>query len=285
MIKIKNNIGGQNLKFTTTKFHGGEINLKFENDLSQMGITSVTIQCQLRGGDDIMELLMATNALNQFEINNINLFIPYICYGRQDRVCNIGEALSIRVFTDLINTQGYKRITVFDPHSDVQTALLNAKVRDSYDFVSEAYHKIPNTEIDGVTSPPIIMSPDGGALKKVGKLAKRLNKPFIAASKERNVDGGEMDQDAIIVNGDVKGRNVVVVDDICGGGQTFINLGKKLKEMGAEKLFLIISHAEGEYGLKRVLGTYEHIYTTNSMGELPQIDGVSVYDLFENKEG
>jgi ribose-phosphate pyrophosphokinase len=274
----------QNLKFDVKIFHGGEVNFRFENDLQQRGITDVTIQTQIRSSDDIMALLNATAALREFEVENISLEMYYCPYGRQDRVCNVGEALSIRVFTDLINTQGYKRITVFDPHSEVQTALLHAKVRDSYDFVSEAYHKIPSTEIDGVKQPPIIMSPDGGALKKVGKLAKRLNKPFIAASKDRNVDGGELDQDATVVNGDVKGRNVVVVDDICSGGATFIGLGEKLKELGAEKLYLIVSHAEGEYGLKRVLGTYEHIYTTNSMGELPQIDGVSVYDLFESKE-
>ena len=274
----------QNLKFDIKIFHGGEINFRFENDLAQRGINDVTIQTQIRSSDDIMALLNATAALREFEVEKISLEMYYCPYGRQDRVCNIGEALSIKVFTDLIKSQGYKRITVFDPHSDVQTALLNAKVRDSFDFVSEAYHKIPYTEIDGVKLAPIIISPDGGALKKVGKLAKRLNKPFISASKYRDVDGGELDQDAIIVNGSVEGRNCVIVDDICSGGATFINLGEKLKEMGAEKLYLIVSHAEGEYGLNNVLKTYEHIYTTNSMGELPQIDGVSVYDLFEIKE-
>ena len=274
----------QNLKFEVKVFHGGEVNFRFENDLKQRGITEVTIQTQIRSSDDIMALLNATAALREFEVEKISLEMYYCPYGRQDRVCNVGEALSIRVFTDLINTQGYNKITVFDPHSDVQTALLNAKVRDSFDFVSEAYHQIPYTEVDGSKLPPIIISPDGGALKKVGKLAQRLNKPFISASKERNVDGGELDKDAIGVYGDVSGRNCVIIDDICSGGATFIGLGEKLKEMGAEKLYLIISHAEGEYGMKNVLDLYEAVYTTNSMGELPHIDGLNVYDLFEDKD-
>ena len=76
---------------------------------------------------------------------------------------------------------------------------------------------------------------------------------------------------------------VQVIDDILSGGATAIGIAEKLKYVYANKLYLIISHVESEYGLKRVLEHYDHVYVTNSMGELPHIDGVSVYDLFEDK--
>jgi ribose-phosphate pyrophosphokinase len=273
----------QNLKYNLSIFHGGEVNFRFENDLKQRGITEATIQTQLRSSDDIMALLMATAALREFGVIDISLEMYYCPYGRQDRVCNTGEALSIKVFTDLINTQGYKTITVFDPHSDVQTALLNAKVKDNYEFISEAYHQIPYTETeDEGKSAPIVIAPDAGASKKISKIAEKLNKPFIQATKSRDLESRELTN--VEVYGDVEGKNCVIIDDICSGGGTFINLGKKLKELGANNLYLIVSHMEGEYGLQKVLGSFEHVYTTNSMGELPQLDGVTVYDLFENKE-
>lgn len=272
-----------NLKFTQSVFHGGEVNFKFENDLSQRGITEATIQVQIRNSDDVMALLMATAALRDFGVTDISLEMPYVPYGRQDRVCNVGEALSIKVFTDLINTQNYKEITIFDPHSDVQTALLNAKVRDSYDFVHEAYHKIPNTDIDGTMLPPIVIAPDAGASKKVSKLAERLNKEFVQAVKTRDPETRELS--GVEVYGDVEGRNCVIIDDICSGGGTFIGLGKKLKELGAKNLYLIVSHAEGEWGINRVAETFEMIYTTNSMGNGLINSRVDVYDLFEIKEG
>jgi ribose-phosphate pyrophosphokinase len=84
------------------------------------------------------------------------------------------------------------------------------------------------------------------------------------------------------VYGDVRGKNCVIIDDICSGGGTFINLAKKLEDMGANELYLIVSHAEGEYGMKNVLEYYDKVFTTNSMGELPQMEGVVVYDLFNN---
>jgi ribose-phosphate pyrophosphokinase len=281
MMKIISN--QQNLKFNVTTFHGGEVNFRFENDLSKRGITDVTIQTQIRNSDDIMSLLMATDALRQSGVTNISLDMAYVPYGRQDRICNVGEALSIKVFTDLINTQGYKTITIFDPHSDVQTALLNAKVRDNFDFINEVYHQIPHSvHENGTKLPPIIIAPDAGASKKVSKLAERLNKDFLQAGKHRHVETREIT--GVKIYGDVTGRNCVVVDDICSGGATFIGLAEELKREYAANLYLIVSHAEGEYGLKRVLEHYDHVYTTNSMGELPQISGVTVYDLYENKD-
>jgi ribose-phosphate pyrophosphokinase len=281
MIKIISN--QQNLKFDVSVFHGGEVNFRFENDLSQRGVNEVTIQAQIRSSEDLITLLMATDALRQFGVETIHLFMPYCPYGRQDRICNTGEALSIKVFTDLIHTQGYKTITIFDPHSDVQTALLNAKVRDNYDFIEKAYHQIPLTEKEGEgKSFPIIVAPDAGASKKISKIAEKLNKPFIQATKSRDLDSRELTN--VEVYGDVNGKNCVIIDDICSGGGTFINLGQKLKEMGANNLYLIVSHMEGEYGLQRILGSFDHVFTTNSMGELPQLDGVSVYDLFEAKD-
>jgi ribose-phosphate pyrophosphokinase len=111
MIKIISN--QQNLKFNVSVFHGGEVNFRFENDLGQRGIKEVTIQAQIRSSEDVMTLLMATDALRQFGVEDIHLDMPYVPYGRQDRICNVGEALSIKVFTDSTSISYHKHITKY----------------------------------------------------------------------------------------------------------------------------------------------------------------------------
>lgn len=280
MLKIVSN--QQNLKYTVDIFHGGEVNFRFENDLTQRGIKDVTIQAQLRSSDDVMTLIMATDALRQFGVEDIHLEMPYVPYGRQDRICNTGEAHSLRVFARLIESQDYKTITIFDPHSDVQSGLLNAKIKDNFDFLSDAYHKIPHSTIEGTTMFPMLIAPDAGATKRVAKIADRLNRDFAQALKHRHPETREVT--GINIYGNVSGRNCVVVDDILSGGATAIGIAEALKREGANSLYLVISHVEGEYGLRRVLEHYENVFVTNSMGELPQIEGVDVYDLFKTND-
>jgi ribose-phosphate pyrophosphokinase len=105
-------------------FPGGEVHVTVDN--ITIGTERIQIHADLFSSDDIMELMMVTNAIKvQWPGYQIELVMPYIPYARQDRVGLQGEALSIKVFADFINSQNYVSVEVWDAHSDVALALID----------------------------------------------------------------------------------------------------------------------------------------------------------------
>lgn len=246
------------IPYSRFTFPGGEVQVKLEKSLEIY--RQVNIRADLRNAQDIMALLMLTDAIRQSSPGMpISLVMPYIPYSRQDRVCDSGEALAIKVFAGLINSQNYTSVLVWDSHSDVAVALLDrcrnvepsALVRD----------------VPVVTE--ILVSPDAGANKKIFKLAKAYGDTFkqvIRADKVRDVKTGAI-TDTIVYCDDLRGQNVLIVDDICDGGRTFIELAAKLKEKNAGKIYLYVTHGIFSKGLEVFHGLIDQIYTPNSFIE------------------
>jgi ribose-phosphate pyrophosphokinase len=109
-----------------------------------------------------------------------------------------------------------------------------------------------------------LISPDAGASKKTVKIAEYFNgePEVIQAQKLRNLKTGEIVKTEIL--GDVKGKKVLIADDICDGGRTFIELAKVLKNQGAIEVSLFITHGIFSKGLEVFEGLIDTIYTTDS---------------------
>ena len=104
-------------------FPGGEVGVKLSS--SVRGLKTLTIKAWLKNSEDVMALLMTVDAMRrQNSLVDINLILAYVPYARQDRVCNDGEALSISVFAQLINSCDFRVVIITDPHSDVTPALI-----------------------------------------------------------------------------------------------------------------------------------------------------------------
>lgn len=220
--------------FTQFSFGAGENHVR----LTSTPARRVQLLFRYQGDESLMQLLLLTDALKRAGTEQIDLWIPYFPGARQDRLCNPGEPLSVKVYADLINAQHYASVTVFDPHSDVCPALLHrVKVVKNHAFVAEVLASLPGK----IT----LISPDAGANKKVFELSAYLGAlPVVRADKIRDVRDGKIIATEVFSD-NLQGAHCVIVDDICAGGRTFIELAKKLKEKGAEKIFLIVSHYEG----------------------------------------
>ncbi len=117
----------------TMTFTGGEIHLSIANLFFE---GPAKIDARIKNSDDVMRLLLVTDALRANGCKKISLNLPYVPYARQDRRCNPGEAHSLKVFASLINAQHYRSVTVFDPHSDVVEALINnVVVKNNHNFI------------------------------------------------------------------------------------------------------------------------------------------------------
>jgi ribose-phosphate pyrophosphokinase len=267
---IKTPTSSSVLKYNNFKFPGGENHIVINDELRT---NKVTVISSMKNSDDVMSLLLATDALKRMNSDvKINLFLPYFPYARQDRVMNKGEPLSINVMTKLINSLKCDKVTIYDPHSDVTSALLNnVTVVNNHKFVARAINEImtPISSDDFYIHSDAfcIVSPDAGAQKKIYDVCKYLDyvkdSGIILGSKNRNVKTGKITSTDFV--GDVKGKFCIIIDDIIDGGATFIELSKILKQRGASKVFLVVSHGIFSKGLEPLKSVIDGIYTTDSI--------------------
>lgn len=231
------------IPYTLSNFPSGESYIKI-NPEDVKSETTATIFFRYQGDASLMHLLHATDALKRLGVLLIDLIIPYFPGARGDRVEDeqLGEALSAKVYASLINDQGYRKVTIFDPHSNVVSALLDrVRVVSNKEFVHDVLEHLQNKE------KLILVAPDAGSSKKVKKIAEAEGLPMVQAGKARNLQTGRLVPHSCEIT--TEGVNLankwaVLVDDICSRGGTFTAIAKKLKALGVERVYLVTSHYE-----------------------------------------
>ena len=244
------------------KFPGGEVGVDINTGQltadyrEAFEVGTINLTARLRNSDDVMALLMTTDALRRvFCDADINLYVPYFPYARQDRVCNLGEALSVRVMAQLINSQNYGTVTIVDPHSAVTVALIDrVHVFDQY----EVFHDI-KTDWSEWT----IVAPDQGAVKKCEDFAKRVGaKAVVGFNKTRELSTGKITGMVPLFEPDPDAA-YLVLDDICDGGRTFIELVSHMSYVGT--LELAVTHGIFSKGVGVVADHFDMVHTSNSL--------------------
>lgn len=253
IVKARTSKGNVPVDVKTLTFPGGELHVTAEVVALHSDVEQIDMVAHLASAHDIMELLLTTDAVRRQVSAPIHLFMPYVPYGRQDRVANDGEALSIKVFADLINAQRYEQVVITDPHSDVTPALLERV------HVLSPIHRIaqiPN--VDQMT----LVSPDAGARKRVHAVAKRLHLDVLHADKVRNTKTGVITGTTIDLANIGECEPLLIVDDLCDGGFTFIELAKAIRSEGhIGDLRLYVTHGIFSKSVEPLLDHYRHIYT------------------------
>lgn len=229
-------IGGS---YETSIFPGGEVHVRIT-------YPSNTVEADIRSSADVMLLLLMCDALKRMGMPVVNLMIPYFPYARQDRVCNNGESFSLKVMADLINFLGAKSVLIYDPHSDVTPALIN-------NCTVVPQHKIVEPEIlEGKT----LICPDAGAEKKILK----FKRPYVMCTKKRDPVTGEILSTEIYSLGSLEGHNTIIIDDICDGGRTFIEIAKALRMLGVASVELYVTHGIFSKGFDVFKGLIDKVY-------------------------
>lgn len=250
-------------------FAGGEPHIKISNNLD--AAAPVTITQRINSFNDLGMICITVDALRRMGVKEINLFIPYFPAARQDRVMIPGEPLSVKVYADIINAMTLASVTVFDPHSEVTPALLN-------NCVAVSNHEFIKQVIANIGTDVKLISPDGGALKKIYKVSEFLRgAEVVECSKSRDVKTGKLSGFKVYAE-DLKGADCLIADDICDGGGTFIGLAEALKAKNAGKLYLAISHGIFSKGFDDLAKYFEQIFTTDSIKEVDH-DGVTQIKL------
>lgn len=236
----------------------------------------VNISWHYQSMDELFTVISVVNHFYNLGVA-VNLNLPYIPNARMDRTKNVSEVFTLKWFADIINQLPINRLGVFDPHSYVSEALFNRCVVITPEkIISEVINaKIPesfNIEIDSY------FFPDEGAMKRYSSILNE--RPFTFGVKKRDWATGQIL--SLDVSGNlnhIAGKNILIVDDICSAGGTFYFSAKRLKELGANHIFLYVSHCENTLVLPKkdeksgetvspiakYDGLIDRVYTTNSI--------------------
>jgi ribose-phosphate pyrophosphokinase len=261
-----------------SSFPGGEqhVNIK-DLDLSR-GEEPIYITAYLKSSNNIMQLLLLTDAIRRVSDAPIILVLPYLPYARQDRICNYGEALSIDVMANLINSIGARRVQLYDPHSDVSTALIkNVSIFHQSTLVYDLLMS------DIAPKKWTILAPDAGSLKKINCLYEDAElEPYVTATKIRNPKDGKITD--IKIYGTVRMKDIIIIDDICDGGATFIGLAKELRERQARSIRLYVTHGIFSKGLGELYEYFDEIYCyyTFLMDDTPYFQRLKILGGFNH---
>lgn len=258
------------LKHKFITFYGGEPHLQIDTDvaISCPCIGDLIITQRYNTIEDFMKIILANDAARRAGFKNIKLILPYFPAARQDRVCNEGEPLTIKIFADMINSCGFDQVFILTPHSEVTAALINnVEVMDELEFVEAAMPIACPKQKDSIVN---VVCPDAGAGKRVAKIASFLSKQFpnntinlIRCEKVRDVRDGSLKEFHVQAE-DLGSYPTIIFDDIVSMGGTFIGLGEILKQKKCGKLMLFTSHADCLEGLDKMVNYFDHVFVTDS---------------------
>jgi ribose-phosphate pyrophosphokinase len=208
--------------------------------------------------DNVFALGLTMDALKHYyPCSDFHLLMPYTPYGRQDRACSPGEAFSLRFVGKVINGIGFTTVTVLDPHSGVVDACIdNLQVVNQFDIFSKIYTSFREV---------YIVAPDQGATKKCEDFAKRVGAAgVITCSKVREMSTGKI-LGLKLLDEVPKSAYLLVLDDICDGGRTFIEVAQAITAVSEPlTLDLAVTHGLFTKGAGVVADFYDTIYTTDS---------------------
>jgi len=190
----------------------------------------------------------------------IFLFLPYIPNARMDRVKACDEVFTLKWFAEFINALNFTKVFVEDPHSNVSAALI-----DRVDIKGVGANVRATINLIGANKDEVLFCyPDEGATKKY---SDQIKGEYVFGIKHRDWRTGNIQKFELVGADKVRGRTVLIVDDICSRGGTFMHTAKALKEAGAGKVFLYITHCENTIFNGELLSSdlIEHIYTTDSI--------------------
>jgi len=231
---------------------------------------------------DLELIICATKALKKLDVKSIRLAIPYLLGARSDRKFKEGgTSYLVDVVAPILNGQNYKEILVFDVHSNVAPACIpNLQTVSNGDIVEWALKEIYPTGSVGKFN---LVVPDAGALHKVIKVSEGLGlqEDLVCCTKERDNEGKLSRVRVPLVEANF-GKDFIIIDDICDGGRTFINIAKAIREITPRgKIYLIVTHGIFSAGFMELAEHLDGIYCTNSYSDLDVNQlFVKQFDLF-----
>ncbi len=230
--KIARELGVPLGKVTINKFSDGEIQPSYDETVR--GDYVFIVQSTYPPADNLMELLLMIDAAFRASAYKIIAVMPYFGYARQDRKDKPRVSIGAKLVANMLHAAGVSRIVTMDLHADQIQGFFDVPV--DHLFASSVF--IPELRSRNIEN-LVVAAPDTGGVKRANAYAKFLDSDLVICHKTRPKANVVSE---IRVIGDVRGRNVVLVDDIVDTAGTIVAAAKKMKELGALSVRAVVSH-------------------------------------------
>mgnify|MGYP003292242755 CR=1 FL=1 len=230
--------------------------------------TEAEIEWYYENDRELVALIYLTKHLNSHGINKVKLFMPYIPNARQDRVKSDEDVFTLKTFANLINILQFDKVYIWDAHSNVGIALI-----DRCENVSPIEHIKDALLTLGYNSNSVcLFFPDEGAMKRYGTMFPEIPQAF--GIKKRNWETQKIESYMIVGEENIKNHKVLIIDDICSYGNTFVKAAEALHEAGAAGINLYVTHCEDAIAKGNVFtcGLIDHVFTTDSLVRSAETD-------------
>ena len=260
---------------TTERFSDGEFNFQITENVRGGDVFIVQPTCPPTDAN-LMELLVMLDAFRRSSAERVTAVIPYYGYARSDKKDRPHVSIAAKLVANLIATAGADRILTMDLHA--------AQIQGFFDIPVDHLYAAP-VFIGHYQAHPMarltVVAPDTGGAERARAYAKRLNAELALCDKRR-----EKANVAEVMNvvGDVRGRNCLIVDDMCDTGGSLTKVAKALKDAGADSIHACFTHAvlSGRACEQLTRSDIEQVVTTNTIpfnGSENELDNIEVLSI------
>ncbi len=261
------------------RFANGEIFCEIEKNVR--GADVFVIQTTSSPvNDNLMELLVMIDALKRASAASITAVVPHYGYSRQDRKASPRTPISAKLVADLMTVAGASRVITMDLHAGQIQGFFDIPFDNIYASPVFLNYIKDNIDLDNLT----LVSPDAGGVERVRWYAKKLGKDIAMIDKRRT---GPNVAKAMNIVGDVKDKDVIIVDDMIDTAGTLIEAARTLKEHGAKKIYSFATHGVfSPPAAERISGCeeLEAVIVTDTIpltAELQKVDKIKVLSTAE----
>ena len=256
---------------TVTRFADGEFEVCYEESIR--GRDVFLVQSTFPNSDNLMELLLMIDAAKRASARSICAVVPYFGWARQDRKSKPRVSIGAKLVADLLSVAGIDRLMTMDLHADQEQGFFHVPV-DHLSASTVVLPSIQSLNLDKLC----IATPDVGGSKRAASYAKYLDCPMVLCNKSRKKANEVADMQII---GDVKGMDVVLVDDIVDTAGTITKAADLIMQHGARSVRAVASHCimSGPADERVQNSALEEMVFTDSIpyrGTCPKVKEISV---------
>ena len=218
---------------TVSHFEDGEVQVRINENIR--GLDVFVVQPTHPPAEHLIELLVMLDAARRASVRRVTAVVPYFGYARQDRKDQPRVPITAKLVANLIVKAGADRVLTMDLHAQQIQGFFDIPLDHlvALPVLVDYFKKREVTELS-------ICTADVGGIKGAWKFAERLNAPLAIVDKKRS---GDTQVEALVLIGEVKGRNIVIPDDMIATGGTLVQAASFLRKHGAKDLYAACTHA------------------------------------------